>query len=210
MKFSGWVFPIAMIALLVFLLYAPQFGRTPEGAPTGPIFFSQKGPGSQHAPIFFSLLIGLCVGFLAQRTRLCTMGAIRDVILIKNTYLLSGILGIVGAAFIMNLILGQFKAGFMNQPIAHTDYLWNFMGMALSGLAFALAGGCPGRQLFLSGEGDGDAAIFATGMIVGAGFSHNFSMASSPTGPAAYGPIAVIIGLIFCIVVGFTMREKMA
>ncbi len=210
MPFSGWIFPIAMVALLVLLLVAPQFGRTPEGAPTGPIFFSSKGPGSQHAPIVISLVVGLCVGFLAQRTRLCTMGAIRDVILIRNTYLLSGILGIVGAAFIMNLILGQFKAGFMNQPIAHTDYLWNFMGMALSGLAFALAGGCPGRQLFLSGEGDGDAAIFATGMIVGAGFSHNFSMASSATGPGPYGPIAVIIGLIFCILVGFTMRDKKA
>ena len=210
MSFSGWVFPIAMVALLVLLLVAPQFGRTPEGTPTGPIFFSSKGPGSQHAPILISLLVGLGVGFLAQRTRLCTMGAIRDVILIKNTHLLSGILGIAGAAFIMNLILGQFKAGFAGQPIAHTDYLWNFMGMTLSGLAFALAGGCPGRQLFLSGEGDGDAAIFATGMIVGAGFSHNFSMASSATGPGAYGPIAVIIGLIFCMVVGFTMREKMA
>ncbi len=210
MPFSGWIFPIAMVALLVLLLVAPQFGRTPEGTPTGPIFFSSKGPGSQHAPIVISLVVGLCVGFLAQRTRLCTMGAIRDVILIRNTYLLSGILGIVGAAFIMNLILGQFKAGFMNQPIAHTDYLWNFMGMALSGLAFALAGGCPGRQLFLSGEGDGDAAIFATGMIVGAGFSHNFSMASSATGPGPYGPIAVIIGLIFCILVGFTMRDKKA
>jgi YedE family putative selenium metabolism protein len=209
MKFSGWIFPLAMIGLLVLLLVAPQFGRTPEGTPAGPIFFSSKGPGSQHAPIFISLLVGLCVGFLAQRTRLCTMGAIRDVILIKNTYLLSGILGIVGAAFIMNLILGQFKAGFTNQPIAHTDYLWNFMGMALSGLAFALAGGCPGRQLFLSGEGDGDAAIFATGMIVGAGFAHNFSLASSPAGPGPFGPISVIIGLIFCIVTGFTMREKM-
>ena len=210
MKFSGWVFPIAMIALLLLLLFAPQFGRTAEGAPTGPIFLSQKGPGSQHAPILISLVIGLCVGFLAQRTRLCTMGAIRDVILIRNTHLLSGILGILIAAFIMNLLLGQFKAGFLNQPIAHTDYLWNFMGMALSGLAFALAGGCPGRQLFLSGEGDGDAAIFATGMIVGAGFSHNFSMASSAAGPGAYGPITVIIGLIFCIVLGFTMREKIA
>jgi hypothetical protein len=210
MSFSGWVFPIAMVALLVLLLVAPQFGRTPEGTPTGPIFFSSKGPGSQHAAILISLLVGLGVGFLAQRTRLCTMGAIRDVILIKNTYLLNGILGIVAAAFIMNLVLGQFKAGFAGQPIAHTDTLWNFMGMALSGLAFALAGGCPGRQLFLSGEGDGDAAIFATGMIIGAGFSHNFSMASSATGPGPYGPIAVIIGLIFCIVVGFTMREKMA
>jgi hypothetical protein len=84
------------------------------------------------------------------------------------------------------------------------------MGMALSGLAFALAGGCPGRQLFLSGEGDGDAAIFATGMIVGAGFAHNFSMASSPAGVGAYGPITVMIGLIFCLMIGFTLREKIA
>lgn len=210
MKFSGWVFPLAMIAILAFLLFAPQFGRTPEGVPAGPIFFSQKGPGSQHAPIILSLLISLGIGFLAQRTRLCTMGAIRDVILIRNTHLLSGVLGILIAAFIMNLLLGQFKAGFSNQPIAHTNALWNFMGMVLAGLAFALAGGCPGRQLFLSGEGDGDAAIFATGMIVGAGFAHNFSMASSPTGPGAYGPISVLIGLIFCLVVGLTMREKIA
>jgi YedE family putative selenium metabolism protein len=138
------------------------------------------------------------------------MGAIRDVILIRNTHLLSGILGMVISAFMMNLILGQFKAGFVNQPISHSNHLWNFMGMALAGLAFALAGGCPGRQLFLSGEGNSDAAIFATGMIVGAGFSHNFSLASSPAGPGAFGPISVIIGLIFCIAVGFTMREKMA
>jgi len=209
-KFSGWVFSMVMIVLLLLLLIAPQFGRTPEGQPTGPIFFSQKGPGSHHAPILISLVIGLSVGFLAQRTRLCTMGAIRDVILIRNTYLLSGILGILITAFIMNLLLGQFKAGFSNQPIAHTNHLWNFMGMVLAGLAFALAGGCPGRQLFLSGEGDGDAAIFATGMIVGAGFAHNFSMASTPAGLSAYGPMTVIIGLIFCIVIGFTMREKIA
>jgi YedE family putative selenium metabolism protein len=210
MAFSGWIFPIAMVVLLLLLLMAPQFGRTPEGTTTGPIFFSAKGPGSQHAPILLSLVVGLCVGFLAQRTRLCTMGAIRDVILIRNTHLLNGILGILVAAFIMNLILGQFKAGFTEQPIAHSNYLWNFMGMALSGLAFVLAGGCPGRQLFLSGEGDGDAAIFATGMIVGAGFAHNFSMASSAAGPGAYGPIIVVIGVIFCIVIGFTMREKLA
>jgi hypothetical protein len=210
MKFAGWIFPIVMVGLLGLLLLAPQFGRTPEGAPTGPIFFSQKGPGSQHAPIIISLLIGLCVGFLAQRTRLCTMGAIRDVILIRSTHLLSGILGILIAAFVVNLLLGQFKAGFSDQPIAQTNQLWNFMGMALSGLAFALAGGCPGRQLFLSGEGDGDAAIFATGMIVGAGFAHNFSMASSPAGVGAYGPMSVMIGLIFCLIIGFTMREKIA
>jgi TusA-related sulfurtransferase len=59
----------------------------------------------------------------------------------------------------------------------------------------------------MSGEGDGDAAVFVLGMLVGAGFAHNFNTASSPTGPAPYGPLSVVVGLIFCLLVGLTMRE---
>jgi len=45
---------------------------------------------------------------------------------------------------------------------------------------------------------------------VGAGLAHNFAIASSPKGVAAFGPAAVIMGLVFCLVVGFTMRETMS
>lgn len=202
----GWVLPLLMGALLLFLLLAPQMGNNGQ---SGPIFFSTKGPGAAHAPIVISLLAGLIVGFMAQRTRFCTMGAIRDLILIRDYHLASGVLALVGGAFIANIFLGQFHAGFENQPIAHTDHLWNFWGMVLAGLAFVLAGGCPGRQLFLAGEGDGDAGIFVLGMIIGAAFSHNFSLASSPTGVGLYGPLAVLAGLAFCFYVGLTMREKL-
>jgi uncharacterized protein len=204
----GWIMPALMIGLLLLLIFAPQLGRDPNGNPIGPIFFSAKGPGSQHALIALSLGVGLLVGFLAQRSRFCTVGAVRDLILLKNVNLFSGVVAMVLAAFIANLTLGQFKPGFAGQPIAHTDGLWNFAGMLLSGLAFALAGGCPGRQVFLSGEGDGDAAIFVIGMIVGAGFAHNFNLASSPTGPSPYGPIAVIVGICVCVVLGLSLREK--
>jgi len=206
-KALGWVMPAIMVTLLVLLIVAPQFGRDAAGNPTGPIFFSEKGPGSQHAPLIVSLVVGLFIGFLAQRSRFCTVGAIRDMILLRDSHLLNGILALIVAAFITNFILGQFSPGFENQPVAHSNSLWNFGGMVLAGLAFTLAGGCPGRQLFLAGEGDGDAAMFVSGMIVGAGFAHNFTIASSPTGPAAFGPVTVIIGLILCIVIGFTMRE---
>jgi hypothetical protein len=37
----------------------------------------------------------------------------------------------------------------------------------------------------------------------------NFALASSPKGVGAFGPAAVIIGIIFCLIIGFTMREKM-
>lgn len=199
---SGWLFPVLMIGLLLLLIFQVSF------APGGPIFFSMKGPGSLHAPVLISLVAGLIIGALAQRSRFCTMGAIRDVLLVRDFHLLSGVLSLLVFAFAANLILGQFNPGFEGQPIAHSNHLWNFLGMTLAGLAFALAGGCPGRQLFLSGEGDGDAGIFVLGMISGAAISHNFAMASSPKGVAAFGPIAVIIGLIFCLMIGFTMIQK--
>jgi len=201
----GWLLPLIMASLFAFLVFAPLMG---DGGKSGPIFLSAKGPGSMHAPIIVSLIVGLAIGFLAQRTRFCTMGAIRDIILIRDFHLASGVLALLVAAFLTNLILGQFHAGFEGQPIAHTNHIWNFGGMVLAGLAFALAGGCPGRQLFLAGEGDGDAAMFVLGMIIGAGFAHNLSLASSPKGVGLYGPAAVIIGLLICLFIGFTMREK--
>jgi hypothetical protein len=92
--------------------------------------------------------------------------------------------------------------------------------MVLAGLAFALAGGCPGRQLFLSGEGDGDSAVFVLGMVTGAAFAHNFSLAGSPDklvdgvltvgGISSYGQIAVILGILVCVILGFTLRERSA
>ena len=203
-KAAGWVFPALMIGLLLLLVFQVSF------APGGPIFFSAKGPGSQHAPLLISLIAGLVIGGLAQRSRFCTMGAFRDVILIRDFHLISGVAALLVFAFIANMLLGQFKPGFEGQPIAHTDHLWNFLGMTLAGLSFVLAGGCPGRQLFLSGEGDMDAAIFATGMIVGAGIAHNFAIASSPKGAGAFGPAAVVIGLLFCLLIGFTQRDKVS
>jgi hypothetical protein len=204
----GWLMPIAMIGLLVLLLAAPMLGRDAEGKPVGPVFFSQEGPGSMYAPIWIALAVGALVGFLAQRSRFCTVGAIRDVALMRDGHLLYGVLALLAAAFATNLILGQFKPGFADQPVAQTNQWMNFAGMLLAGLAFTLAGGCPGRQVFLSGEGDGDAGVFVLGMLVGAGFAHNFSLASSPKGPGPYGLIAVVIGVVFCVIVGLSMREK--
>ncbi len=209
-KAVGWVMPAIMVVLLVFLLAAPQFGRDANGNPVGPIFFSEKGPGSQHAIIVISLVFAIIIGFLAQRSRFCTVGAIRDMILLRDSHLLNGVIAFIVTAFVANLILGQFQPGFANQPIAHTNELWNFGGMVLAGLAFTLAGGCPGRQLFLAGEGDADSAIFAIGMIVGAGFAHNFNTASSATGVSVFGTTTVIIGLVLCAVIGLTMRETKA
>jgi hypothetical protein len=201
----GWLFPLMVLGLLALRLLFPQI---PDKDLSGILFYSVKGPGSQHAALVVSLGVGLAVGFVAQRSRFCTMGALRDLMLFRQLHLFSGMLALVAAAFLTNLVVGQFKPGFAGQPVAHTMGVWNFAGMVVAGLAFALAGGCPGRQLFMAGEGDGDAAVFVVGMIVGAAVSHNFGLASSPTGVGPYGIHAVVISLAALLFIGFTMRQK--
>jgi uncharacterized protein len=194
---AGYVVPVFMLFLFVLLVI--NFPK---------LFNSVTGPGSMKAPFIISIIAGLVVGVIAQRSRFCTMGSIRDVILVRDFHLISGVAAFTLAVFVMNLFLGQFNAGFEDQPIAHNLHIWNFLGMMLSGFAFALSGGCPGRQLILSGEGDTDAGVFVLGMIMGAAFSHNFAMASSPAGIGPFGMWGTIIGLLFTFVIAVTMTQK--
>jgi uncharacterized protein len=196
-----------MLGFLVIMLFSPHVAGENQSRL---LFYSLEGPGSMYAPLAVSLVIGLAIGFLAQKSRFCTMGAIRDLILFKQTHLFGGLVALVVAAFLTNLVIGQFNPGFVGQPVAHNMHFWNFAGMGLAGLAFALAGGCPGRQLFLSGEGDGDASIFVIGMIVGAGIAHNFGLASSPAGATTAGIASLVVGFAVCILFGLTMKGTTA
>ncbi len=196
-KAEGLALPLAVLALLPLLLAAPAF-----------IFFSEEGPGSLHAPVLLSLAAGLAVGAAAQRTRLCMAGGIRDVVLFRDFTLLSGFLAIFLAALVGNLALGSFHLSLADQPIAHTDGLWNFLGMTAVGLGSTLLGGCPLRQLILTGEGDGDAACAVLGMLVGAAFCHNFGLASSAAGPTPAGRIACAAVLVLMAALGFIQSAK--
>lgn len=184
-KAEGFAFTASTVFLFVVFIAVPSL-----------FVFSESGPGSMRAPIIASLVAGLIVGVLAQRTRLCMVGGIRDAVMFKDFYLISGFIAIAVFAFIGNAIVGKLAIGFAGQPVAHTDGLWNFLGMALAGWGCILLGGCPLRQLILAGSGNSDSAISVIGMIAGAAFCHNFSLASSTDGPSANGKIAVIIGFI--------------
>ena len=194
---TGYLMPVIMVALLLVAIFQPEF-----------IFNSQKGPGAAHAPLVISLIVGLVIGAIAQRTRMCFVGGWRDLFLVKDTYLFSGIAAFFVGALIVNLLTGAVNVGFENQPVAHTSTLWNFMGMVLCGIGCTLLGGCPLRQTVLAAEGDTDAGITIMGLIAGAAVSHNFMLASSTEGAGLFGPTAVIVGMIFVCCIGYFMREQ--
>lgn len=195
---EGGLFPVVQIVFLILLVAAPAF-----------IHFTAAdgGPGGKHAAIYIALAAGLIVGALAQKTRLCMVGGIRDVVLFGEWKLLLGFVAILVSALIGNLILGAvtgtpyFTVGFAGQAVAHTDGLWNALGMALAGFGCVLLGGCPLRQLVLAGEGNTDSAITVFGLMVGAAIAHNFGLASSAEGPTANGKLAVVIGIVVVAVI---------
>ena len=163
---EGLVFPIIMIGLFVLSLVT-----------TGLFAESTSGPGSMQAPIVAALCIALVVGALAQRSRLCMVGGLRDAVMFKEFGLLAGFGGILIAVLVGNAITGNLNWGMDGQPVAHTDGLWNFLGMTVVGWGSVLLGGCPLRQLILAGEGNTDSAITVFGMIVGAAMSHLWKIA---------------------------------
>ncbi len=194
---EGSMITVGQAVLLILLVSGASF-----------IFFSQEGPGSMHAPLLWSLGVGLVVGIGAQITRMCTAGSFRDIIMFKDFTLFMGILATFVLALIVNIAVGKFNLGFAEQPIAHSDALWNFLGMVVVGFGAILLGGCPLRQLVLAGEGNIDSAITVLGLLVGAAFAHNFGLASSPKGPTPAGQIAVVIALVLFVVIGFMNIKK--
>ena len=206
---EGTTLPAVMTGLLLLVLLVPSV-----------LHFSTEDPGSKHAPFFIALVIAIIVGALAQKSRLCMVGGIRDTIMLKDAHLLWGFIAIFAVVLVGNLILGNFKLGFDLQPIAHSSHLWNLLGMVLVGWGSVLLGGCPLRQLILAGSGNGDSAVTVFGMIVGAAFAHNFALAGNPDslndakelvvgGIGTNGKIAVAVGFVVLLAISLiNSRQK--
>ena len=205
-KGEGAAFPIATVIMGVLCLVGVIGLMTSEGT----------APGGSRAPWYISIIAGLIVGVLGQRSRFCMVGGVRDAVMFKDFGLIAGFAMVIVTVLAGNAILGNFGESYkgfvtVGQPIASADGLWNFLGMVVVGWGSALLGGCPLRQLVLAGEGNSDSAITVIGMIAGAAFAHNFNLASGASklaedgtvtgGSTENGHIAVIVILVLLAVV---------
>ncbi len=207
---EGSVMPTVALALTVVAFSAPAA-----------IKMSTEGPGSMHAPIIIALAIAIVVGALAQKSRLCMVGGVRDAILFGDFKLLYGFVAIIVTIVIGNLILNKFNLSMYSQPVAHSSTLWNILGMMVVGWGSVLLGGCPLRQLVLAGEGNGDSAVTVIGMIIGAAMAHNFGLAGNPDsvneageyivgGISDGGKIAVVVCIAIVLVISLLNSKKEA
>ncbi|MGE3881462.1 MAG: YedE family putative selenium transporter [Planctomycetota bacterium] len=204
-KTSPVTAPIGLWTHFVFLGLLVLF--LTGGALSGP------GPGNAdspaHAAWSVSLVLGLGAGAILSLTGFCAISAARQLFLPKRRMSLAAgllILAYAATAF----ATGNAKWSFDGQPIAHTDLLWNALGLALVGLCGALAGGCPVRQLVMAGEGNGDAFVCVMGLVVGGALAHTLGIASTPAGASDAGRIATLAGLSIALTYAWRTRTAPA
>ena len=121
-----------------------------------------------------SLVVGLIIGYLGQRSRMCFVGAVRDFVLIRDTDLLKGVLAFVLVAWVSFPIVGL--VGGPQEAIGGI-VTWQALALAAIGgfgvgYASTLANGCPFRQHVLAGQGVVNAVTYLAGFFVGAVIFH--------------------------------------
>ena len=208
---AGYILPIALVVLLIAYNMSLGTGTDAEGktiATAGMFAISNSGPGAAHAAVVASLVGAIIFGIIAQKTRTCFAGSIRNLIFTKNANMFLPILGLFVTMLVYNIAFGKFKLSFDGQPVAHTESVWNFVSMFGVGLAATFAGGCPLRQLILSGEGHVDNVLNVIGMFIGAAIAHNFGLASSANGTTPAGRTATIVCLVIVVCIGVLNTKK--
>ncbi|MCL2615646.1 MAG: hypothetical protein FWD30_02480, partial [Dehalococcoidia bacterium] len=113
---------------------------------SGALTFSDSGPGSQHDNPWLGLGLGVIVGFIVQRIRFCSIGCWRDMFLVKNFHLFSGVAAFLIGVIAANYIVGNFgEAGLFGWNWVSTNhgdiaYHWGFTNQPIA-LPYADADG---------------------------------------------------------------------
>ncbi|MFQ5879890.1 MAG: YeeE/YedE thiosulfate transporter family protein [Dehalococcoidia bacterium] len=124
-----------------------------------------------------TLIAGFVLGYLGQRSRMCFVGAIRDFLLVRDTYLLKGLVAFGLTAWVafplFGLLPGQTAGGISQLPFEVNAVTVGTAALAIAGGlglgAFStFANGCPFRQHVLAAQGAVSAFAYLAGFYVGA------------------------------------------
>jgi uncharacterized membrane protein YedE/YeeE len=116
-----------------------------------------------------TLVIGVIVGYLGQRSRMCFVGGIRDVILVRDTALLKGLAAFGLTAWLLFPLAALFSREIsvrFDSPDAIALAITVCGGFGV-GYVSTLANGCPLRQHVLAAQGTGSSIAYLAGFLAG-------------------------------------------
>ena len=120
-----------------------------------------------------SLGVGLIVGYLGQRSRMCTIGGLRDFVPVRDTGLLKGVGAMLLASWVAFGVLHAIAGSDLNRLVAAgttPSGIGAVVAILVGGLALGffatLSGACPLRQHVLAGQGRVGAWAFLAGFYL--------------------------------------------
>jgi uncharacterized membrane protein YedE/YeeE len=117
--------------------------------------------------LVIALLIGLTVGFILQRGRVCTNTIFRNLTLIRNSELFTIIIITISVEMIGYQLLSMLPgSNFTSNPIP-LSYLLLPLGSLIFGIGTVFAGGCAGGVCYRVGEGNFKSLTALLGFAVG-------------------------------------------
>lgn len=124
---------------------------------------------SNNILIYSSLSLGFVFGIVLQRSRLCLVAALSNWSLMRDYRQIHGYLAAIGTAVLGTFILEQGAwVAIADNTYRHMPFDW--LGISLGGLIFGIgtlfAGGCAGRTLVRSAEGNIGAIISLCSFIL--------------------------------------------
>jgi uncharacterized membrane protein YedE/YeeE len=123
-----------------------------------------------------SLGLGLIVGYLGQRSRMCSIGGLRDFVLVRDTALLKGAGALLATSWVAFAVARLISAGSAGHgliaagttPSGLRAVAAIAVGAIVLGFFATLSGACPLRQHVLAGQGRVGAWAFLAGFYLAA------------------------------------------
>jgi len=123
-----------------------------------------------------SLAVGLIVGYLGQRSRMCTIGGLRDYVLVRDTELLKGVAALLVTSWVVFGAIRVIEPGDAGNGLIAAGTTPSGLGACVAilvgalvlGFVATLSGACPLRQHVLAGQGRIGAWSFLAGFYLAA------------------------------------------
>ena len=121
-----------------------------------------------------TLVVGVVLGYLGQRSRMCFVGGIRDFILVRDARLLKGLIAFALTAWLAFPLAALFTGTSpLSLDLSDLDAVFlTIIGGWGVGFFSTLANGCPFRQHVLAAQGVTSAMTYLGGFFAGAVIFH--------------------------------------
>lgn len=122
-----------------------------------------------------TLVVGVVIGYMGQRSRFCTISGVRDYILLRDSFRLKGLLGLIIGGVIgytsFKLMGGDIPDFPIGMDIESAGFvIASVIGGVGLGFWSIFAEGCPFRQHVMAAEGRKSALFYLLGFYIGIAF----------------------------------------